>query len=124
MNKYDYIKCPYCDNAVELKDCPDFWCNEKHTDYKKQEKILKNMQKYGFNVVSCGICDGIILIEKETKLFEKVYEACLLKNLFGSVENLIQKAVDPEKTKNMYESLDCLYDALDICKKVREYEIK
>lgn len=41
------------------------------------------------------------------------------KKAFIEVEKLIQKAVDPEKTKNMYESLDCLYDALDICKKVR-----
>lgn len=65
MTKYDYIKCPYCDNAVELKDCPDFWSNEKYSDYKKQEKILKRMQKCGFNVVTCGICGGIVLVEKE-----------------------------------------------------------
>lgn len=44
MTKYDYIKCPYCDNAVELKDCPDFWSNEKHPDYKKQERRLKRMR--------------------------------------------------------------------------------
>lgn len=44
MTKYDYIKCPYCNNTVELKDCPDFLSNEKHPDHKKQEKILKNMQ--------------------------------------------------------------------------------
>lgn len=60
-------------------------------------------------------------ISTEKKLFDAVSDACLLKNLFGQVEKLIQKAVDPEKTKNMYESLDCLYDALDICKKVREH---
>lgn len=46
------------------------------------------------------------------------------KKAFIEVEKLIQKAVDPEKTKNMYESLDCLYDALDICKKVRKHETK
>ena len=44
MTKYDYLKCPHCDNAVELKDCPDFWNNEKCSDYKKQKKILKRMQ--------------------------------------------------------------------------------
>lgn len=46
------------------------------------------------------------------------------KKAFIEVEKLIQKAVDPEKTKNMYESLDCLYEALDICKKVRKHETK
>ena len=40
MNNDDYIKCPYCDNIVELKDCPDFWSNEEYPEYKKEEKIL------------------------------------------------------------------------------------
>lgn len=45
MTKYDYIKCPYCDNRVELKDCPDFWCNEEHPDYKKTRKEIKKNAK-------------------------------------------------------------------------------
>lgn len=46
------------------------------------------------------------------------------KKAFIQVENLIQKSLDPDETSEMSDSLDCLYKALDICKKVREYEIK
>ena len=67
INNGNTLECPYCNNIVEHQDCPDLWSNEKHPDYKKQEKILKNMQKCGFNVVTCGICGGIFLIEKEGK---------------------------------------------------------
>jgi hypothetical protein len=38
--------------------------------------------------------------------------------LFGQVEKLIQKSLDPDETNEMSDSLDCLYKALDICKKV------
>lgn len=76
MTKYDYIICPYCNNAVELKDCPDFYSNEKHPDYKKQEKILKRMQKSGFNVVACGICGGAVLIEKDSNIIKNIKLIC------------------------------------------------
>lgn len=56
----------------------------------------------------------------ENKLFDAVYEVSLLKNLFGRVEKLIQKSLDPDETSEMSDSLDCLYKALNICKKVRE----
>lgn len=82
MTKYDYIKCPYCDNTVELKDCPDFWYNEEHPDYKKQEKILRRMQKRGFNIVTCGICGGVILVEKE--------------NIICNIELICRRALDDE----------------------------
>lgn len=59
-------------------------------------------------------------ISAEKKLFDAVSETCLLKNLFGQVEKLIQKSLDPDETSEMSDSLDCLYKALDICKKVRE----
>lgn len=100
-NKNDYIKCPHCDNIVELKDCPDFWSNEECSDYKKQEKILKKIQKCGFNVVTCGICGGIILIEKE-------------KTILKEVKNLIKKSLNPDETPEMSNSLDCLYEAMKI----------
>lgn len=60
----------------------------------------------------------------ENKLFDAVYEVSLLKKLFGRVEKLIQKSLDPDETSEMSDSLDCLYKALNICKKVREHEIK
>lgn len=82
MAKYNYIKCPHCDNAVELKDCSDLWSNEKCSDYKKQEKILKRMQKSGFNVVTCGICGGIVLVEKE--------------NIICNIELICRQALDDE----------------------------
>lgn len=63
-------------------------------------------------------------ISTEKKLFDAVSEACLLKNLFGHVGKLIQKSLDPNQTSEMSDSLDCLYKALDICKKVMEHESK
>lgn len=63
-------------------------------------------------------------ISAENKLFDAVSETSLLKNLFSQVENLIQKSLDPDETSEMSDSLECLYKALDICKKVREHEIK
>lgn len=65
------------------------------------------------------------IIEEVNKKIKNIIETnANYKKAFIEVEYLIQKAVDPEKTENMCESLDCLYDALDICKKVREHEIK
>lgn len=58
-------------------------------------------------------------ITTEKKLFDAVGETCLLKNLFGQVEKLIQKSLDPDETSKRSDSLYCLYKALDICKKVR-----
>lgn len=63
-------------------------------------------------------------ITTEKKLFDAVGETCLLKNLFGQVEKLIQKSIDPDETSKMSDSLYCLYKALNICKKVREHETK
>lgn len=63
-------------------------------------------------------------ITTEKKLFDAVGETCLLKNLFGQVEKLIQKSINPDETSKKSDSLYCLYKALDICKKVREHEIK
>lgn len=65
-----------------------------------------------------------IIEEVNKKINNIIKNNANYKKAFIEVEKLIQKAVDPEKTKNMYESLDCLYDALDICKKVRKHETK
>ena len=46
------------------------------------------------------------------------------KQAFIEVEYLIQKSLNPDETSEMSDSLDCLYKALDICKKVREHETK
>lgn len=59
-------------------------------------------------------------ISTDKKLFDAVFKSRLLKHLFGQVEKLIQKALDPDETSEMSDSLNCLYKALDICKKVRE----
>ncbi len=99
MTKYDYIKCPYCDNTVELKDCPDFWSNEEHPDYKKQEKILKKMQKCGFNIVTCGICGGIVLEEKEKTILEEI-------------QILIEKSLNPDEKLERSYSLDCFCEVV------------
>lgn len=101
MKNTDYIKCPYCEVLIEERDCPDLWACENKIEYRKQETILRNMQKCGFNVVTCGNCGGIILIENK-------------KTILKEVKNLIAKSLNPDETPEMSDSLDCLYEAMKI----------
>lgn len=61
-------------------------------------------------------------VNKKINNIIKTYEN--YKKAFIEVEYLIQKSLDPDETSEMSDSLDCLYKALDICKKVREHETK
>lgn len=65
MVNYIYaIKCPHCGSFTTEENCPDIYANESRSEFLEQEKILRHMQKVGFNVVTCGDCGHVILIER------------------------------------------------------------
>ena len=56
------IKCPHCKQTMEACDAPDlYYFGEEDKDYQEQYNILCDMQKNGFNVMTCGFCGEIIL---------------------------------------------------------------
>ena len=56
------IICPYCGYQEEPSFFPDFvWEGE-------QGRILKEMQSYGFNVVTCGDCGDVILLDEREEV--------------------------------------------------------
>ncbi|MCD7779995.1 MAG: hypothetical protein LUH05_04915 [Candidatus Gastranaerophilales bacterium] len=53
------IKCPFCGYTDEECYFPDLYIEDK-----KQHKLLQELQKLGYNLVTCGMC-GEVIITKE-----------------------------------------------------------
>ncbi len=65
MNNYiDTVNCPHCGETFDYCDCPDLFCSGESTEaYRKQYKLLRELQTKGFNIVTCGFC-GLVFIAK------------------------------------------------------------
>ena len=53
MNK-DELKCPYCGYESDKSNFPDYFY--PGCPYPEQFKRLIEIQKAGFNIVTCGMC--------------------------------------------------------------------
>lgn len=60
------------------------------------------------------------IIEKVNRNIHNLISAnATYKNALIQIEYLIAKSVNPDETSEMSDSLNCLYEAIDICRKVR-----
>lgn len=59
----DLLKCPHCKSILDYGDCPDLFASEEEELLIKQENLLHEMWKAGYNVVTCGNC-GQVFIHK------------------------------------------------------------
>lgn len=50
------IKCPYCHYEDDECFFPDYFADE--------EKIRSDLDDYGLNIVTCGMCGKAIVIEE------------------------------------------------------------
>lgn len=63
------------------------------------------------------------IIEKVNRNIHNLISAnATYKNALIQIEYLIAKSVNPDETSEMSDSLNCLYEAIDICRKVRVSE--
>ena len=62
----EYIKCPHCNFISDPCDFPDLYCTDTdRNQYTEQYELLMKMQKWGFNIVTCGHCGSVVLHETE-----------------------------------------------------------
>lgn len=59
------ITCPYCGFTSDECDFPDlFYPDSNNTaELNKQLELLEEIQKLGFNVVTCGDCGQVFIQE-------------------------------------------------------------
>ena len=56
------LTCPHCCLSSDPCDFPDWlWADSDVDEYPDQYDILMDMQKVGFNVVTCGRCGEVFL---------------------------------------------------------------
>lgn len=60
MNKND-LKCPYCGYEDDVSSFPDLFY--EGCKYSEQYKLIQELQKKGYNIVTCGMC-GDVFIQK------------------------------------------------------------
>lgn len=60
-----------------------------------------------------------IIEEVNRKIHNLISANVTYKNALIQIEYLIAKSVNPDETSEMSDSLNCLYEAIDICRKVR-----
>ena len=59
--KYEsIIKCPYCGYESEECDYPDLFYSGDDS-IEEQYKRLQELQAIGYNIVTCGMCGGVII---------------------------------------------------------------
>lgn len=64
------LKCPYCGFEEDISFFPDLFCEfETCKQYQEQNLLLQEIQKEGYNVVTCGECGEAFL--HRTEIFEK-----------------------------------------------------
>ncbi len=61
------IDCPHCDFVEEPCFYPDLYVEDKSHNYdiRDQVTLLRKMQSWGFNVVTCPLCGYVLLHETE-----------------------------------------------------------
>lgn len=57
------LKCPHCEHYQEFCECPDLFYPDASNskDVNNQLKLLEEMQRKGFNVVTCGHCGQVFI---------------------------------------------------------------
>lgn len=63
-----------------------------------------------------------IIEDVNRKIHNLISANTTYKNALIQIEYLIAKSVNPDETSEMSDSLNCLYEAIDICRKVRVSE--
>ena len=63
LKNNEILKCPHCEHYQGFSDCPDLFYedSDNNRDINEQLKLLVEMQRKGFNVVTCGNCGQVFI---------------------------------------------------------------
>lgn len=63
LKQGECLKCPHCEHYQEFCDCPDLFYVDamRSKDWNEQEKLMAEINSYGYNIVTCGHCGQVFI---------------------------------------------------------------
>lgn len=67
MSKIEILTCPYCGFTDDICSFPDLFYTDLNNTAAQNEqyKLLLELNEIGYNIVSCGKCEGIFIHKTE-----------------------------------------------------------